>query len=318
MELRDIEIFLTLAEELHFGRTAGRLHVSQARVSQAIKAQERRIGGALFERTSRAVALTPLGEQLRDDLRSGYDAIQRGLVKAAESVRGVTGTVRLGVLGAVGHELRDLIDAFRARHPGCVVTFREIHLGDPFAELRTGELDLAMVWRPVREPDLTEGPVLLTEGRLLAVWTGHELADRQSVSLEDLGGRVFVNPGPRVPGYWVESMLPAATSSGQPIRRGPAVTTFHEVLQAVSTGQALSPLSEHYMRYYSHPGIALLPIVDAPATEWALVWRTDNLHPRARAFVETAAALGPRSFGDKKQGGQGDRHSSPATLPFSA
>ena len=59
MELRDIEVFLTLAEELHFGRTAERLHVTPARVSQAIKKQERAIGAALFERTSRVVRLTP-------------------------------------------------------------------------------------------------------------------------------------------------------------------------------------------------------------------------------------------------------------------
>ncbi|MCA2221070.1 helix-turn-helix domain-containing protein [Nonomuraea aurantiaca] len=59
MELRDIEIFLTLCEELHFGRTAERLHVTPARVSQAIKKQERRVGAALFERDNRRVALTP-------------------------------------------------------------------------------------------------------------------------------------------------------------------------------------------------------------------------------------------------------------------
>ena len=70
MELRDIEIFLTLAEELHFTRTAERLHVTQARVSQAIKKQERRIGAALFERNNRQVALTPIGQQLFDDIRA--------------------------------------------------------------------------------------------------------------------------------------------------------------------------------------------------------------------------------------------------------
>src|SRR5688500_9971630 len=96
VELRDIEIFLTLAEELHFGRTAQRLHVSQARVSQAIRAQERRIGATLFDRTSRAVTLTPIGKQLRDDLRAGYDTIQKGLATASESARGVSGTVRIG------------------------------------------------------------------------------------------------------------------------------------------------------------------------------------------------------------------------------
>ena len=104
-------------------------------MSQAIKAQERRIGAALFERTSRAVALTPLGEQLRDDLRVGYQAILGGLARATESARGVTGTVRLGAMGVVGHEIGDVIELFQNRHPGCDVTQREIHFSDPFGEL---------------------------------------------------------------------------------------------------------------------------------------------------------------------------------------
>ncbi|MFC4037397.1 LysR family transcriptional regulator [Dactylosporangium siamense] len=296
MELRDIEIFLTLADELHFGRTAERLHVTQARVSQAIKSQERRIGGALFERTSRAVTLTPLGEQLRDDLGTAYHAIHRGVAKATESARGMTGTVRLGVMGAVGNELREVFDAYRARHPGCDVAVREIHFSEPFAGVRTGDLDLAVLWRPVREADLTEGPVLLTEGRLLAVGTGHELAGRTAVTLEDFGGQTCVGVPPGVPGYWMESMVPARTPGGGPVGRGPVVTTFHEVLHAVSSGLAVSALNEHVVQYYSHPGIVLLPVVDAPPTEWALVWRTDDLHPRARALVDLAAALGPRAY----------------------
>lgn len=296
VELRDIEIFLTLAEELHFGRTAERLHVTQARVSHAIKAQERRIGGVLFQRTSRVVTLTPLGEQLRGDLLTGYQAIQRGLTKAAESARGTSGTVRLGVMGSVGHELHELFDAFPARYPGCDVAAREIHFNDPFAELRRGDLDLALVWRPVDEPDLIEGPVVLTEGRVLAVPTGHELAERESVSMEDFGGQVFIDTEPTVPGYWLNSMLPAVTPGGRPVRRGPVVTTFHEVLHAVATGQALSPLNEHVSRYYSHPGIVLLPVADAPVTEWALVWRSAEVHPRTLAFVDVATSLGPRAY----------------------
>ncbi|WP_433383179.1 LysR substrate-binding domain-containing protein [Actinoplanes sp. CA-142083] len=153
---RDHTDLLTLAEELHFGRTAQRLHVSQARVSQAIKAQERR--------TSRAVTLTPVGLRLRDDLRTGYDAIQQGIATASASARGTTGTVRLGVTGAVGHEIRDVIDRFTGRHPGCEVVLREIHLGDPFGPLRARDVDLVVVWRPVREADLTEGQVVLVEG----------------------------------------------------------------------------------------------------------------------------------------------------------
>jgi DNA-binding transcriptional LysR family regulator len=301
MELRDIEIFLTLAEELHFGRTAGRLHVSQARVSQAIKAQERRIGAALFERTSRVVTLTPLGEQLRDDLRTGYDAIQRGMDKARESARGVTGVVRLGVMGAVGHELRDVIEEFRTRFPSCDLALHEIHFSDPFTALRAGELDLALLWRPVREPDLVEGPVLLTEGRVLAVWTGHELADRPSVSMEDFAGRVFFDPGPHLPGYWIQSMVPKHTPGGRVIPRGPHVTTFHEVLTRVAAREGLTPLNEHVLRYYTHPGVVFVPVHDAPLTEWALVWRKDGLPPRGRAFVDVATEARPRRFGEVAQ-----------------
>ncbi|TDC80581.1 LysR family transcriptional regulator [Micromonospora sp. KC606] len=301
MEFRDIEIFLTLAEELHFGRAAERLHVSQARVSQAIKAQERRIGGMLFERTSRMVTLTPLGEQLRDDLRAGYDAIHRGVARATESARGVTGTVRLGVMGMVGAELRDVIEVFRGRYPGCDVALREIHFSDPFAALRAGEVDLAVLWQPVREPDLVEGSVVLTEGRVLAVWTGHELADRSSVSLEDFADRVFVDPGPPVPEYWIQAMLPKHTPGGRRIPRGPLAVTFHEALSRVAAHECLIPLNEHVLRYYSPPGVVFVPVHDAPATEWVLVWRKDALHPRGRGFVEVATELGPREFGTVRQ-----------------
>jgi DNA-binding transcriptional LysR family regulator len=296
VELREIEIFLTLAEELHFGRTAERLHVSQARVSQAIKLQERRIGGGLFERTSRAVALTPLGERLRDDLRVGYDAIRAGLTRATQNARGLAGTVRLGVMGLVGHEIRDVIDEFAARSPDCDVTLREIVFSDPFSALRSGDLDLALVWRPVREPELAEGPVLLTEGRLLAVWAGHELADRESVSMEDFGGRLFIDAAPQTPDYWAQSMLPLVTPAGRPIPRGPVASTFHEVLTQVAARRCVNPVNEHCRRYYSHPGVVFVPVHDAPLTEWALVWRDGSLTPRARAFVDVAESLGPRRF----------------------
>jgi DNA-binding transcriptional LysR family regulator len=83
VELRDIEIFLTLAEELHFGRAAERLHVSQARISQAVNQQERRLGGARFDRSNRRqIRLTPLGRQLRDDLQPIYAGLHDSLERA--------------------------------------------------------------------------------------------------------------------------------------------------------------------------------------------------------------------------------------------
>jgi DNA-binding transcriptional LysR family regulator len=87
VERREIEIFLALADELHFGRTAERLHVSTARVSQTITGLERRFGARLFERTSRRVTLTPVGSRLRDDLRPAVEQIEAGIARATATGR---------------------------------------------------------------------------------------------------------------------------------------------------------------------------------------------------------------------------------------
>lgn len=294
MELRDIEIFLTLAEELHFGRTAERLHVSQARVSQAIKQQERRIGAALFERTSRTVTLTPVGRRLRDDLQQAYDLIHAGLARATAAGQGVRGTLRVGAMGALGNELRPVIDAFCARHPDCDVELTEFHFSDPFARLRAGEADLQLMWLPIQEPDLSVSPVVLTESRVLAVAEGSDLAARGSVSLEDLAGRPVLDHGTRALDYWVEAMVPKRTPSGRLIPRGPHAQTFHEILAHVAAGQMVCPLNAHVDWYYTYPGITYLPIHDAPTTEWVLVWAAGNQSTRLRAFTQTAGDLGPR------------------------
>lgn len=187
MELRDIEIFLTLAGELHFGRTAERLRVSQARVSQSIKQQERRIGAALFERTSRTVRLTPLGERLRDRLDAGYREIMVGIEEAAAAARGQIGTLTVGTMGPHHQEIAAVFDLFRQRHPQCALRTREILPSDPFGPLRAGRVDVGILWLPVREPDLAVGPHLHTEQLVLAVGSDHPLAGRDRVSMEELG-----------------------------------------------------------------------------------------------------------------------------------
>lgn len=101
LERHEIECFLVLAEELHFGRTAERLVVSRAHVSQTVKKLERRIGAPLFVRTSRSVGLTPLGQQLHDDLAPHYQAMGEAIDRAIATARGLSGTLRVGFLGAL-------------------------------------------------------------------------------------------------------------------------------------------------------------------------------------------------------------------------
>ena len=298
MELRDIEIFLTLAEELHFGRTADRLRLTTARVSQSIRKQERLIGAPLFDRTTRAVHLTPLGEQFRTDLSAAYGQIRTAIEAATTTARGTTATLTLGVFGAHASQLAPVIDRFRARNPHCELQFREVHFSDPFGALRAGQVDLQTCWLPVREPDLTVGPTVIVDPLLLMAAATHPLAARTSVLLEDLGDCVLPRITPAVPAYWEAAVLPFHTPGGRPVPRGPNVTTFQEVQAVVAADQAVSVVFAEAGRYYQRPGIVYLPIQDAPLGRWALIWRTATATPLVHAFADTAQALSPRRAPD--------------------
>src|SRR5947208_3466743 len=91
VERQEIEVFLALAEELHFGRAGQRLGVTTTRASQVIRALERRVGVPLFERTSRRVTLTPAGRQMYEDLKPAYDLVLAAVTRAVAHGRGVTG-----------------------------------------------------------------------------------------------------------------------------------------------------------------------------------------------------------------------------------
>ncbi|MGI5328381.1 LysR family transcriptional regulator [Actinomadura nitritigenes] len=295
MELRDIEIFLTLAEELHFGRAAARLRVSQARVSQAIRAQERRLGGALFDRSNRRrIVLTPLGRQLREDLLPLYQGLLDSLERARLTAQGISDRLRVGLTGVIGPELRPLWDAFRARHPRCelVVRFND-PFRDPFGPLHRGDLDVLITWLPVEEPGLTVGPVVSTDGRVLAVASDHPLAGEGPVSMEILGDdQRTVTTQPDVPEYWENAVVPFHTPSGRAIGHRLRVTSFEDILTLVGTGQAIVPLTGHVTRFYARPDIAYLPIHDALVQRYALTWRADDDNPLVHEFARTVKDLG--------------------------
>ncbi|MFF5288924.1 LysR family transcriptional regulator [Paractinoplanes globisporus] len=288
MELRDVEIFLALAEELHFGRTAERLRVSQARVSQSIKQQERRIGGALFERTSRSVRLTPLGEQLRARLDAGYREIMGGLEEAVAAARGQSGTLTIGTFDTHHQEIAAVLDLFRQRHPRCELRMREVPPVDPFGGLRAGRVDVGLLWQPIREPDLVVGPELYTERLVLAVAPGHPLAARDRVEMEDLADHQVVYPDGPIPDYVWESHTPSVTPSGRPIKRGAPVATLEEAFTAIGTGRVVSPIGEFSAASRVRRDITFLPINNGPILRYAPVWRSGSETALIRAFVEAA------------------------------
>jgi DNA-binding transcriptional LysR family regulator len=184
LERHEFEAFLTLSEELHFGRTAERMRVSTARVSQTIRKLERQVGSPLFTRTSRRVDLTAVGRQLYDDLKPAQDLIERAMERAVTAGRGFTGVLRAGFLTAAGSQLlAGATELFHRRHPECEIHLREVQLGSAVAALRGGEVDVLLGGFPCEEADLTMGPVLVTEARMLAVSSAHPLSRAETVSL---------------------------------------------------------------------------------------------------------------------------------------
>lgn len=285
IERYEVEAFLTLAEELHFGRTAAKLHVSTARVSQTVRKLERRVGVPLFHRTSRRVSLTTVGQQLHDELLPAWGDLTAAVQRAIETGRGLSGALHVAFVSAAAAQLlAGVTQVFHERAPDCEVRIREAQADQMPGRIRSGEMDLGLTTLPVEDPDLAHGSVLVREAHMLAVPVGHPFARRGSVLAADLTRVPLI----RLPGHTAigpgQADAPATTAD-------PTAGTFQEALTLVGAGQGALPTGAHARRYYARPDIAYLPISDAPALEWVLVWRADRCTARVRAFVEAADTL---------------------------
>ncbi|WP_433315039.1 LysR family substrate-binding domain-containing protein [Micromonospora sp. CA-269861] len=218
-----------------------------------------------------------------------YQGLCDGMERARLAARGKTGVLRIGSIAVNLHDFRHLFDAFAEDHPECEVQLRHVDFGDPFGRLRAGDIDIQIVWLPVREPDLSVGPVIYTESIVLAVGAGHRFASRESVSYEDLADETVM--GGARPDYWREILVPLRTPSGRLIRIGPSVSNFQEMIPILATGEAVSPVHAQAARYYARPDIAYVPISDAPPARWGLIWRTGNETELIRSFVSAAQRL---------------------------
>lgn len=281
-----MEIFLTLAEELHFGRTAERLHLSTARVSQTIKRLERRYGVLLFERTSRQVGLTPTGAQLYDDLREVARQLDAAEDRAAASGRGVRGLLTVGFMGArAGQLMLRAAALMKADHPECEVRVRESALGTATDELRVGSIQLLTVMLPFRDPDFSQSPVLFSEARGLAIPAEHRFAGRHSITAADVRSAGLMRSAMGPLDDWDRELLDSIPHAG------PVFHTIEEMLAMIGAGLGSYFVPEGAQHYYGRPDISYLPIADAPPYRWGLIWRTSATNERIRAFVRSCATL---------------------------
>ncbi|MGN6872715.1 MAG: LysR family transcriptional regulator [Solirubrobacteraceae bacterium] len=290
LELREIRVFLTLAEELNYGRTAERLTITPSRVSQIIRNLETRVGGRLFDRTSRRVRLTPVGEGLLGSIAPIYQDLERAFENCRQAAAGVTGTLRIGMYApaSVGPHMVEIAHTFETRHPGAIIAFVNTGLDHDYIDvLRDGQVDMLAARLPLTEPDITVGPVLSHEDRVLLVSTDDPLARRESVSIEDIGDRP-VTDIKVFPREMMDAFIPPVTPSGRRLRRAVTLHT-EETVMRVALGEQVHPTVPSHVEFMAHPGIASVPISDLPPSETALAWLTANLSPLTQALALAAA-----------------------------
>ncbi|WP_377273681.1 LysR family transcriptional regulator [Peterkaempfera sp. SMS 1(5)a] len=288
MELRQLEHFIAVAEELSFTRAARRLHVVQSGVSAAIRSLERELGCALFERTSQRVQLTGAGAALLPEARSTLRAAQTARDAVREAQDAVLGTVNVGSMASVEVvDLPGLLGQLHATHRGIDVRLRLATTGSAglAQSLLTGDLDVAFLSLPERRPAGIDARRLATVPLFPVVPADHPLAKRDDVTLAELANEPFVD---FPPGYGNREVVDRAFAAAGLDRRValevPDITVGASLVRH-GLGVAFLPV-------FAVPQTAELRMlsVRGPALRWSIHLGTPSAR-RPSAAVRALVAL---------------------------
>ncbi|MFE0876347.1 LysR family transcriptional regulator [Streptomyces smyrnaeus] len=279
MELRTLRYFVAVAEELHFGRAAARLHMSQPPLSRAIKQLEAEVGALLFTRSPAGVTLTPAGAVLLDEARALLEQAER--VRARVTAAAGAATLDVGILGdSTDRGITRLAAAFRRGHPGVDIRVRNTDLAAPTCGLRAGLVDVALTRAPFDQTALTVRE--LRSDPVGAVLRADDpLARRDRLQIADLGERRWFQFPPGTDPIWQSYW-----NGGVP-REGPVVRVVQECLQAVlwNGTVGLAPLGDDLPAE-----LAVVPLTDMAPSRVVAVWNEGDTNPLIRSFVRIASA----------------------------
>lgn len=291
IDIRQMRYFVTLAETLHFGRAAERLHLTQPPLSRQIAALEKELGVKLIDRTSRHSTLTRAGQGFLEDSRAVLAAFDQACTNAKRADRGETGTLAIGfMMHAAYTVLPSLTRRFLAAYPDVDVKLREVVPNALVEDVLAARYDAGIMFSPGPVRGLEIRPIF-HEKLCLAVHKDHPLAQRKIASAQDLEGQPLIVTS-------AEATTTARKAVEDYCRGGGFVPTIRLEAQLQNTivnlvaenlGVALVPDS---MRKLSFPGVSFLTLKNAPAIEHVLVWRPSNLNPALRNLIAMAPAKG--------------------------
>lgn len=293
MELRHLRYFAVLADELHFGRAAERLAITQPPLSVAIRQLEESVGARLFERNSKEVRLTPAGQALRGAARRLLRQAEEAALEARDVASGSAGRLRIGFVGAMLYRgLPQALRAFQAAHPAVRIGLAELNSAELVTELLHDRLDLAFL-HAARLPLELHARLLLSEPFVACLPQGHALARRPRLAPAALRDEAFVLFSRAVSPDYHERILAICAQAGflpevrHEVRHWLAVVS----MVAQGLGVALVPLA---MQRCALPGAVFLPLDQVAAESEAYgVWRSGPPNPLVERLLDQVARVIP-------------------------
>ena len=288
IDLKLLRYFLAVAEELHFGRAAARLNMSQPPLSIHIKELEQQLGTLLFVRHSRSVALTHAGKILMEESRRLLASANQAMARVEQIGRGEAGRIELGVVGtAMWGRMRPAMRSFLKENPNVEVLFREKSPGMQMALLERRELD-AGIWRMAIEPPSGFTSLRLHESSfLVAVPEDHTLASRESIPLAALRNEYFVTL-PSVHSDWafLQRVCQQVGFSPMIIRE---VVEPQTVLAMISMGMGITLMADGYAQM-NWPGVAFRPLEERIPADLSVVYEKQQTTPALERMIESLTA----------------------------
>ena len=285
IDLKLLRYFLAVAEELHFGRAAARLNMSQPPLSIHIKDLEQQLGTLLFVRHSRSVALTHAGRILMEESRRLLSSAHQALARVEQIGPGEAGRVELGVIGtAMWGKMRPVMRRFLKEHPNVEVLFRENMPAMQMAMLERRELD-AGIWRMATAPSPGFTSLRLHESSfLVAVPEEHPLAARKAIPLAALRNEYFVTmPSIHTDWTFLQRVCQSAGFSPMIIRE---VMEPQTVLAMVSMGIGITLIADSYAQMM-WPGVMFRPLEERIPADLYIVYDQQQATPALEKLVAT-------------------------------
>ncbi|OLP15533.1 LysR family transcriptional regulator [Leptolyngbya sp. 'hensonii'] len=289
MELRHLRYFIILAEELHFGRAAERLHIAQPPLSQQIRQLEVELGFQLFYRTKRKVQLTEAGQlflgRCQDILQQLEQAIQLG----QQAHRGEAGHLRVGFVGSAAYNvLPPILRAFRSQTPTVTLELQELTTDQQLRWLQEGRIDIGFVRPPVKGSTI-HSTVIFQESLIVALPESHILTTQTHVATKSLFQESFILfPRSLAPGLYdpIISLCRQAGFSPQIAQEAIQMQTIVSLV-AAEMGVAIVPAS---LQNLQRQGVVYKTLQEeTPTVELALIWRV-HPSPTVQRFLEIAGS----------------------------